>query len=148
MSEATRALQSSPVAPIGLWLGYAGLLPFVAGAMLTWLLQPEWRPFVASALSAYAAVIISFLGGLHWGIGFRHGTPQLYMWGVVPSLVAATALLLSARHGLVIHGLMLLLCYAVDRHLYPAHGLQAWLSMRWRLSVVAATACFVAAAGA
>jgi hypothetical protein len=60
--------------------------------------------------------------------------------------VAATALMLSPDRGLLIHGLMLLLCYAVDRRVYPAHGLRARLSLRWRLSLVAAIACFVAAA--
>ena len=143
----TRALQSSPAVPIALWLGYAGLIPFVAAAALSWLLQPESRPFAAAALSAYAAVIVSFLGGIHWGIGFRDGMPRLFLWGVVPSLVAAAALLLPPRHGLLIHGAMLLLCYAVDRRVYPAHGLREWLPLRWRLSLVAATSCFAAAAG-
>ena len=142
----TRALPSPPAVPIALWLGYGGLIPFVAGAAMTWLLGPDSRPFAAAALSAYAAVIVSFLGGIHWGIGFRDGTPRLFLWGVVPSLVAAAALMLPPRHGLLIHGLMLLLCYGVDRLVYPAHGLRAWLRLRWRLSLVAATSCFVAAA--
>lgn len=142
----TRAVPSSNVVPIALWLGYGGLIPFLAGAALSWLLAPEWRPLAASALSAYAAVIVSFLGGIHWGIGFRDGMPRLFLWGVVPSLVAAVALMLPARHGLLSHGVMLLLCYAVDRRVYPAHGLQAWLRLRWRLSLVAATSCFIAAA--
>lgn len=142
----TQALPSPRAVPIALWLGYGGLVPFVAGAALAWLLAPESRPLVAAALSAYAAVIVSFLGGIHWGIGFRDGTPRLFLWGVVPSLVAAAALMLPPRHGLVVHALMLLLCYAVDRRVYPAHGLQAWLSLRRRLSLVAATSCFVAAA--
>jgi hypothetical protein len=132
--------------PIAQWLGYGGLIPFVVGAALVWLIQPQWRSFTAAALSAYAAVIVSFLGGIHWGIGFRDGTPRLFLWGVVPPLVAATALMLSPGHGLLIHGLMLLSCYAVDRRVYPAHGLRAWLSLRWRLSLVAAIACFVASA--
>ena len=143
----TRALQPSPAVPIALWLGYAGLIPFVAGAALSWLLQPESRPFTAAALSAYAAVIVSFLGGIHWGIGFNDGMPRLFVWGVVPSVAAAAALLLPPRHGLLIHGSMLLLCYAVDRRVYPAHGLQAWLPLRWRLSLIAAMSCFIAAAG-
>jgi hypothetical protein len=92
-------------------------------------------------------VIVSFLGGIHWGIGFRDGAPWLFLWGVVPSLVAAAALMMPPRHGLLIHGLMLLLCLAVDRNVYRAHGLGEWLSLRWRLSLVAATACFVAAPG-
>lgn len=134
-------------APLALWLGYAGLIPFVAGAMLAWLLPPDSRPLAGVALAAYAAVIVSFLGGIHWGIGFRDGAPRLFLWGVVPSMVAAAALLLPLRYGLLVHGSMLLLCLAVDRRVYTAHGLQAWLGLRWRLSLVAATSCFVAAAG-
>ena len=141
-----RARQPSPTVPIALWLGYAGLIPFVAGAASSWLPQPEVRIFAAAALSAYAAVIVSFLGGIHWGIGFRDGMPRLFLWGVVPSMVAAAALLLPPRHGLLIHGSLLLLCYAVDRRVYPAHGLRTWLPLRWRLSLVAAISCFVAAA--
>jgi hypothetical protein len=134
------------VVPVALWLGYGGLIPFVAGAALVALLAPESRPVATAALSAYAAVIVSFLGGIHWGIGFRDGTPRLFLWGVLPSLVAAAALLLPPRHGLSVHAVMLLLCYAVDRRVYPAHGLQAWLRLRWHLSLVAATSCIVAAA--
>jgi hypothetical protein len=87
----TDSPQSSPTVPLALWLGYAGLIPFVAGAALAWQLPHESRPFAAVALSAYAAVIVSFLGGIHWGIGFRDGRPWLFVWGVVPSLVAAVA---------------------------------------------------------
>ncbi|MCU0924184.1 MAG: DUF3429 domain-containing protein [Burkholderiaceae bacterium] len=140
------SLHSPPTVPIALWLGYGGLIPFVAGAALVGLLAPESRPVAAAALSAYAAVIVSFLGGIHWGIGFRDGTPRLFLWGVLPSLVAAAALLLPPRHGLTVHAVMLLLCYAVDRRVYPAHGRQAWLRLRWRLSLVAATSCILAAA--
>ena len=111
-----------------------------------WLLPPETRPIAAAALSAYAAVIVSFLGGIHWGIGFRDRTPGLFVWGVLPSLVAALALLLPPRHALWVHAAMLLLCYAVDRRVYPAHGLQAWLGLRWRLSLVAGFSCLAAAA--
>ena len=47
------------------WLGYGGLLPFVAGAGLVWLVQGEAQVYASMALSAYAAVILSFLGGIH-----------------------------------------------------------------------------------
>jgi hypothetical protein len=109
-------------------------------------LPPSAQSLAVSALSAYAAVIVSFLGGIHWGIGFRDGTPGLFVWGVVPSLVAAAALLLPPQQALWVHAAMLLLCYAVDRRVYPAHGLQAWLGLRLQLSVVAAASCLVAAA--
>jgi hypothetical protein len=109
----------------------------------------EAHPFVAAGLSAYAAVIVSFLGGIHWGIGFRDpaAPTALFVWGVVPSLVAWLAELMPAGSGLVIHGAMLVVCYLVDRRVYPAQGLAHWLTLRFRLSAVAALCCFLAAAG-
>lgn len=130
-------------------LGYAGLLPFLAGAVLVWLVRPEVHPYVALALSGYAAVILSFLGGIHWGLAMREPAPPLpwLVWGVVPSLVAWLAMLMPANAGLVVFGLALLACYAVDRKLYPAQGMARWLTLRFRLSAVAAACCFVGAAG-
>ncbi len=129
-------------------LGYAGLMPFVGGAALLWLVRPELQPWVEAALTAYAAVIVSFLGGIHWGLALRQAAPPaaLLAWGVVPSLVAWVAVLMAPQAGLVLLGSMLLLCYAVDRRLYPAQGLGDWLVLRFRLSTVAALSCFVAAA--
>ncbi len=136
--------------PAAMPLGWAGLLPFVAGALLLWAVSAEAHPYVALALSAYAAVIVSFLGGIHWGLAFRENPApaRLLGWGVVPSLVAWVAVMMPASAGLVIHGLMLLACYAVDRRVYPQHGAAHWLTLRFRLSSVAALSCFVGAAGA
>lgn len=134
-------------APAALQLGYAGLLPFVVGAMLVWLVRPDAHPYVTQALTGYAAVIVSFLGGIHWGLGFRSGEPARFVWGVVPSLVAWVAVMMPPQAGLVIHGVMLVVCYGVDRRVYPALGLQHWLTLRFRLSAVAAASCFIGAAG-
>ena len=131
-------------------LGAAGLLPFAAGALLVWLVrEPEAQGFAAQALSVYAALIVSFLGGIHWGLAFRHAEPPmpLLLWGVVPSLVAWPAVLMPAWSGLVVHGVMLVACYAVDRRLYVAEGVARWLTLRFRLSAVAALCCFIGAAG-
>jgi len=46
-------------------LGYAGLVPFATLAVLLHIVTPEAHPFVAIALSAYAATIAAFLGGIH-----------------------------------------------------------------------------------
>jgi hypothetical protein len=131
-------------------LGYAGLLPCVAGALLVWVVRPEVHPYVTLALAAYAAVVVSFLGGIHWGLALRHAEPPvaLLAWGVVPSLVAWLAVMMPPDSGLVILGGMLIACYAVDRRLYPAQGVGQWLTLRFRLSAVAALSCFIGAAGA
>jgi hypothetical protein len=133
-------------------LGHAGLLPFAAGAVLVWLVQPEAHPYAVAMLAGYAAVIVSFLGGIHWGAVFAQAAgvePSRHLfWGVVPSLVAWPAVLMPPMAGLVVLGAMLWVCYAVDRKLYPALGLQAWLGLRFRLSAVAGLCCFIGAAGA
>lgn len=131
-------------------LGYAGLLPFVAGALLVWLVHDPVLQDVAFGLAAYAALIASFLGGIHWGLAFRQEEPPSawLAWGVVPSLVAWPALLMPPHAGLVVQGALLVGCYLVDRRLYPQQGVARWLVLRFRLSAVAALCCFIGAAGA
>ena len=46
-------------------LGYAGLLPFFGGLALLW--YPPMADLGISALTLYAAVILSFVGAVHWG---------------------------------------------------------------------------------
>ena len=60
---------------------------------------------------------------------------------------AWAAVMMPPSAGLVIHGLMLIACYLVDRRVYPRHGLAPWLTLRFRLSAVAAMSCFLGAAG-
>jgi ABC-type amino acid transport system permease subunit len=133
-------------------LGYAGLLPFVLLAALLWLIDEDLHPFVALAMAGYGASIVSFLGGIHWGIGFKntarmHNAPLFnFGWGVVPSLLAWIAVTMPAYAGLPLLAIILGLCYAVDRKIYPEAGLEEWLPMRWHLTVVAALSCLIGAA--
>ena len=135
--------------PIALRLGYAGLLPFVLGAALIWIVRSEALAYVSASLAAYAAVIVSFLGGIHWGFAFRRPVPpaSLFIWGVVPSLLAWVGVMMPAYAGLVVLGLALIGCYLVDRRVYPVEGAAAWLTLRFRLTAVGAFSCFIGAAG-
>ncbi|MDO9200744.1 MAG: DUF3429 domain-containing protein [Hydrogenophaga sp.] len=139
-------------------LGHAGLIPFVLLAALLWLVNTELQAWVAIALAGYAALIASFMGGVHWGIAWlaarhaaTHGEPPHHaqrkhlLWGVVPSLLAWPGLLMPPFAGLAWLGFVLVLCYLVDRTLYAQAGLQQWLTLRFRLSGVAALSCFVGA---
>lgn len=150
MNAASPAAQLSSAAVLR-QLGYAGLAPFVLGALLVWLLPqpPEVRDLSAQALIAYAALIASFLGGVHWGAAMRQAAPPpaWLAWGVTPSLLAWPALLLPPGPGLLLLAALLLLCWGVDRRLYPAQGLARWLPLRLRLTAVAAVCCAVGAAG-
>jgi len=130
-------------------LGYAGLIPFALLALLMWLVDEDLLPFVAVALAGYGAVIVSFLGGIHWGLGFVRGDDSArlhFVWGVGPSLLAWLSLLMPPHAGLPLIGLLLLACYAVDRKVYPTAGLAQVLPMRLQLTVVATLSCMLGAA--
>jgi hypothetical protein len=138
---------SPPIPVIASRLGYAALAPFVLGAMLVWVVWPDVRPYVSHALSAYAAVAVTFLGAVHWGLAMRSGETRRFAWSVVPALIAALAVMMPPSSALVIHGVMLVVCYLVDRRAYPALGLDGWLKLRFRQSALAALSCFAGAAG-
>jgi hypothetical protein len=146
MSDAARAQGRLPAGARA--LGAAGLVPFVAGAAALAVAGGEVRTQAAAALAAYAALIVSFLGGIHWGLAFLQPRPAsaLFAWGVTPSLLAWAALLLPRGAGLAGLAAILLLCLWVDRRIYPRLGLAPWLALRWPLTAVAAGSCAVGAA--
>jgi hypothetical protein len=129
-------------------LGYAGLIPFVGLAGLMWLVEGDVHAFVAMALSAYAATIAAFLGGIHWGMGLPLDAPARrfhLVWGVVPSLVAWIALLMPAYASLPVLALLLAACFGVDRRSWDQWGWTDWLPLRARLSAVAVLSCLLGA---
>ncbi len=81
---------------IAYWLGYAGVLPFLFTAIN---LHTEWPLFTGFALQVfviYSAVILSFLGGIRWGLALQHPlSVNALILAVAPSLVALGCLLLS-----------------------------------------------------
>ncbi len=140
-------------------LGYAGLAPFVAGAVFVWLLvgriDEEPFMFVVRALTSYAALVVSFLGGIPWGLIMWRSASGMPMpdhhkralWtGVIYTLAAWMALLMPPHAGLVIMGVLLVACYLSDRKRYPELGVGGWLTLRFRLTCVASLSCFLAAA--
>ena len=142
-------MQPAAPSPSARRLGHAGLLPFVLGAALVWASRGAVQAQATAALAAYGAVIVSFLGGIHWGLALRQAPPRraLLAWGVVPSLLAWGALAMPLPLGLAWLGAALIACYGVDRRVYDEEGVAGWLPLRWRLTVVASLSCFVGAAG-
>lgn len=88
-----------------LTLGLSGLIPFVAAPMAM-AQQGVFMPGLATAQMAYGATILSFLGGVRWGIlvvpqGEIRPTWMQYIWAVTPSLIAWPALLMPTVAGCV-----------------------------------------------
>ncbi len=77
--------------PVARWLGYAGLLPQIDAVAMLASRNLYWRFAAQSLAYAYAALIVSFLGGLWWGLAARsaHRAPT-WTWAVAvaPSLIA------------------------------------------------------------
>jgi hypothetical protein len=140
-------------------LSHAGLIPFVGGAIFVWLLvgRIDEQPFafLVRGITSYAALVVSFLGGLPWGLTMlQQGYDQpvstaqrrSLIWGVSYTLAAWLALLMPPHAGLAALGGLLIGCYLVDRKRYPELGAAGWLKLRFRLTVIASMSCFLAAA--
>jgi hypothetical protein len=95
-------------------------------------------------------VIVSFLGGIHWGLAMPLAQAQkrrnLMIWGVLPSLLAWAGLLLNSAWGLLLMAASLLLCYIVDCQIYRSLKLDSWLGLRALLTLVAVVSCLTGAA--
>ncbi|HMP57003.1 MAG TPA: DUF3429 domain-containing protein [Novosphingobium sp.] len=76
------------------WLGLAGLLP-QALCLASLAVAPSWQWVALAAGCFYAAIILSFLGGLWWMAGLLSCERRAWIYGlaVVPSLAGWAALL-------------------------------------------------------
>ncbi|MBI3507077.1 MAG: DUF3429 domain-containing protein [Proteobacteria bacterium] len=66
------------------WLGLAGLVPFYGAVAVLWAGKGDGAAL--SALLSYSAVILSFLGAVHWGRALA--SPELQDWPVLGWSVA------------------------------------------------------------
>ena len=126
------------------WLAYGGLLPFAGLALASFLdlhRSGAWQQLLLN----YGAVILSFVGALHWG--FAMCAPAMserkrsicFAWSVMPALLAWLALLLDPLAASALLAAGFAIHYVQDWRLVRHAGLPAWyLPLRLRLSVVAA----------
>lgn len=87
-------------------LGAAGLIPFVACLLIGFVAPDDVADLAMLALRAYAACILSFMGGVHWGLAIdpatREPSPQRLGASVVPALAGWVALLLPPFFGFLL----------------------------------------------
>jgi hypothetical protein len=116
--------------PAAFWPGVAGLLPFLACALLPLVTGPQWHPLAQQALVGYGALILTFVGAVHWGIALMApGHPAAargHAWSVVPALWAWLALFppFIPAIGLLAAGFIVQL--AMDCRFAAALRLPAW----------------------
>lgn len=126
-------------------LVYAGSLPFLACALLSWMGPivgtPEVDP-VAVAIG-YGAVIASFIAGIHWAVhlfaGARGGDNLLIASNVV-ALIAWGALLIGGVWGLALLIACFAALFALDRRLHSCGIWPLWF-FRLRLNITVIVTC-------
>ena len=97
MSASVRLTNDAGIPASALLLGVAGVLPFWLATMLLWSNSDPVGPPLASATTiAYGAIILSFLGGIRWGLaiapgGGRPGAASLAL-SVLPGLAGFVAM--------------------------------------------------------
>jgi len=124
-------------------LGFSGLLPFVVCTLALSLGILPFVPWLSISL-CYGAVILSFLGGVHWA--FAMILPELtiqqqrnrFIWSVIPSLLGWCSFALPAPYA----GIILIIGFTgqflQDLVIKKLAFLPAWyLSLRLQLSSVA-----------
>lgn len=134
------------------WLGGLGAVPFIALAGALPFLDGAARPFAAHALLAYGAVILSFLGGIHWGLALSSGgnadaglAARLTL-SVAPSLAGWVALLVAGTAGLLILAVAIAAMLLVDLRATRRGEAPAWYpKLRIPLSCVVIAALLVGA---
>jgi len=96
----------SAVPPAARWLGFAGLIPFVAAAAAGIVPAAPLHDLALQALLAYGAVILSFLGGIRWGLAVAKADPAAMSVhlcvSVLPALLGWSALLVPSSTGLIL----------------------------------------------
>ena len=129
--------------PAAQWLGFAGLVPQVALAVVVIGGPPDLASVAMRLALCYAALILSFIGGVWWGLSAQPGKrtgPWLWLAAVAPSLIAFACLgaWVFGRApvlGLTIIGMALVATLAIDAGL-AANGwcARGWLRLRIPLS--------------
>ena len=105
------------------WLGSLGALPFVGLAGMMPLSTGDFHILISHALAAYGATILSFLGGVHWGLAIASRSsadegalPARLTLSVLPPLIGWAALVVGSTYGLLI--------------LAVATGMMLWVDIR------------------
>lgn len=126
---------------MGMRLGYLGLIPFLAGAV-TALLSEELVSLAFQAFILYSLAILSFMGGIHWGLALIIGTRQStrLLISVVPVIVAWICMIaLPAALTLAVLGGGFIAQWFIDRPILAELPIPSWyLEMRPRLAYAVA----------
>mmetsp|Transcript_40223 Transcript_40223/g.159811 ORF Transcript_40223/g.159811 Transcript_40223/m.159811 type:complete len:217 (-) Transcript_40223:1347-1997(-) len=132
-----------PAAPA--LLGYAGLIPFAAGAFGSY--HDQYRYVAVDMERAYGAVILTFLGAVHWGLAIRvkgRMALPMYLFSVAPSMLGWLSTQLPILSAYPVLVLAFSAVHMMEARIFPRLQIPRWYSkLRLRLNVLAVIALMV-----
>ncbi len=125
-------------------LGLAGLIPFWGLAFLIVFTEETSSFHALKALITYGAIILSFLGGIHWGMAVQSiekATWSRMGWGVTLSLIGWAAIFIPSLYALALLVTALFAALVIDLKLVDNYSEGNWYQiLRILLSLGAITA--------
>jgi hypothetical protein len=118
---------------------YAGVAPFALCLLGVGLLPDYAQRELAQRLAvAYGAVVLTFVGGVHWGLalaGRMPWRPVRILGAVAPAWVAATAVVIGGQRGLALLVVGLGVFWLYEHRKVGAELPDEYLSLRRNLSL-------------
>jgi hypothetical protein len=129
--------------------GYAGTLPFIACTLITLTINNAQIGHIATFTQlSYAAMILSFLGGVHWGQALQRDNAKHMAFAMLPS-VASLFIILYALMGdtnlaLAMMAALFWILYAGDRKLMPEDLVpKGYFTFRLTLTIIVSLSLFI-----
>lgn len=146
-------MQPQPMPRLALVLAVAGTVPFIALSAAVALSPETYQPLALTALFTYAAVILSFLGGIHWGMSVYHTQEQradvarpLYLIGIAATLMAWGILFLPEDYlKLLAFAFLYAVAWGIDSVLHSNKLIPLWyLNLRGIVTPIVVVSMYVA----
>lgn len=127
-------------------LGLVGLLPFLATTLGAWVIDDRQFIFAVNLQVAYGAIILSFLGAVHWGLAMAQddaGNWRRLGLSVLPALAGWLALMISIPLGLLLLALAFVAVFFADLRSVAAGRTPAWYRVLRKPLTLIVLACLV-----
>lgn len=139
---------SDPYINMAKLLGFGGLVPFAGCAVLMFLGSPGISIIALFANAVYGAVILSFVGAVHWGMTMLGGRSSYwYVWSIAPAILGWLAIvLLDIRISLLALAIAFALAWSVDRQASLRGLIPTWYMQMRHILTAGATISLLATA--
>ena len=129
-------------------IGFGGLVPFAGCAVLMYSDSPSASIVALFANAVYGAVILSFVGAVHWGLTMRGDrSPYWYIWSVLPAIMGWLAIvMLEIKISLLALAIAFTLAWSVDRQASLQGLIPAWYMQMRHILTAGATISLLATA--